>query len=107
MRDESEYSVISHDEYDEHAYQGTLEKNPKLRETVMAASNRLPTAANFVEDMFYSVYQANPILRDVEDLAPSAAINRSMLEQIMSTSEWQSVRDAGTVGDQFYSAIAT
>lgn len=104
---EEGYSVVRHDEYDEQAYQGTLEMYPKLRETVRAMGYRFPIAPAFVEDMFYSVFQADPKLRDAEDLLPSATVNRTILEQIMQTAEWQNVRNAGTVGDQLYSAIAT
>ena len=102
-----EYSVVTHDEYDAQAYEATLEMYPKLRDTVAELGHRFPIAPAFVEDMFYSVYQADPKLQQPEDLLPSATVNRTILEQIMQTAEWQNVRNAGTVGDQLYSAIAT
>ncbi len=101
------HSVIVHDDYDARAYAETQHLYPRLVEAVAAASARLPTAPALVEDLFYSLYRPAPSLRPVEELAPSATINRAIVEQMMGTTEWGSIRSAGTVGDQLYSAIAT
>lgn len=100
-------SVILHDDYDARAYSETLDMYPRLRSTVESTSARLPTAPALIEDMFYSLYRPVPTLRSPEELAPSATINRSIIEEMMNTTQWESVRRAGTVGDQFYAALAT
>ena len=104
---DEQHSVIGHDEYDEHAYGDTLSMYPKLRATVKTAGETLPTAPALVEDVFYSLYKPAPTLRDPDQLVPTATVNRSVIEQMMSTQEWSNLRNAGTVGDQLYSAMAT
>ncbi|MBV9706206.1 MAG: hypothetical protein JO125_02205, partial [Chloroflexi bacterium] len=104
---DEQHSVILHDEYDEHAYKETLNMYPKLRATTHAAGETLPTASALVEDVFHSLYKSAPTLRETGELAPTAAINRSIVEQMMTTTEWNNLRNAGTVGDQLYSAMAT
>jgi uncharacterized protein with von Willebrand factor type A (vWA) domain len=100
-------STIYHDDYDAAAYTETLSMYPRMRETVEAHAEALPTASDLVSDVFYSMYRPAPQLVPAEELAPSASINRTILEEMMGTTQWESVRAAGTVGDQLYSAIAT
>jgi uncharacterized protein with von Willebrand factor type A (vWA) domain len=100
-------SVVIHDEHDARAAAETLAMYPRLAQAVAATVQTLPTAPALVEDLFYGVYCASPRLRPVEELAPSARINRAILAQLMSTTAWHSIRAAGTVGDQLYSGIAT
>ncbi len=100
-------SVIEHDLYDEAAYNETLAMFPRLNQTIAETSGRLPTARAFIADMFYSLFKPSPALRSVEELCLSATINRTIIEQMMSTTEWESIRQEGTIGDQLYSAIAT
>jgi uncharacterized protein with von Willebrand factor type A (vWA) domain len=101
------HSVIQHDVYDKHACAETLHMYPKLRNTLQVAGETLPTAPALVEDVFYSLYKSYPTLREADELTPTATINRSIIDQMMSTAEWQSLRSAGTVGDQLCSAMAT
>jgi uncharacterized protein with von Willebrand factor type A (vWA) domain len=103
----SEYSVIAHDDYDARAYQETLTMYPKLRQLIEQERERLPTAAPLIEDLFYTLYRPAPTLREPEQLTLAATVNRSILEEVMSTSQWDSIRQAGTVGDQLYAAVAT
>ena len=62
--------------------------------------------AALVEDVFYSVYQPAPTLRSAIEVPLSATVNRTILEQLLGTTEWDSLRRAGTIGDQFASALA-
>src|SRR5579883_1501274 len=101
------HSVIYHDDYDSAAYAETLTMYPRLAETVEGSTASLPTAPALVSDLFYSLYRPAPQLVSTEELAPSATVNRTIIEEMMATSQWESVRAAGTVGDQLYSAIAT
>jgi uncharacterized protein with von Willebrand factor type A (vWA) domain len=104
---ETEGTVIQHDQYDTQAYEETLGMYPRLNNTVTDHAERLPTAPALVEDVFYSLYRPSPALLPPEDLALSATVNRSILEEMMNTSEWDAVRNAGTVGDQLYAGMTT
>lgn len=99
-------SAIRHDDFDRHAFEDSLSLFPKLRSLVNAAARTLPTARQLVEDIFYSLYKPAVRLEEPSELSPSATINRAILEQMRSTTQYDSVRSAGTVGDLFYSAVA-
>src|SRR5690242_3136439 len=100
MSSEETQSVIYHDDYDAAAYQETLKMSSGLRETVKAASKLLPMAAGLIADLFYSFYRPSPRLIEEHELPPSGRVVRSILSEIMDTSQWDSVRQAGTLGDQ-------
>lgn len=104
---ETRHSVIYHDDYDTAAYRETLKMSSRLSGTVQDAGQRLPMAGDLIEDLFYSFYRPSPQLVDEQELPPSAQVARSILAEIMATTQWESVRRAGTVSDQLYSAIAT
>jgi uncharacterized protein with von Willebrand factor type A (vWA) domain len=104
---ENEGTVIQHDSYDTQAYVETLGMYPRLKGTVTDHAERLPTAPALVEDVFYSLYRPAPALLPPEELPLSATVNRSILDEMMNTSEWDAVRNAGTVGDQLYAGITT
>src|SRR5450755_698643 len=100
-------SVVVHDNFDRHAFRESLSLFPKLRNVLETAARSLPTAAKLIEDIFYSLYKPAVSLEETSELPPSATINRSIIEQMKSTTQWDQVRGAGTVGDLFYSAVAT
>jgi uncharacterized protein with von Willebrand factor type A (vWA) domain len=99
-------SVVVHDDFDHHAFRESLSLFPKLRNVLETAARSLPTAAKLIEDIFYSLYKPTVNLEEPSELPPSASINRSIIEQMKSTTQWDQVRGAGTVGDLFYSAVA-
>lgn len=99
-------SVVVHDDFDRHAFRESLSLFPKLRDVLETAARSLPTAAKLIEDIFYSLYKPAVNLEELSELPPSATINRSIIEQMKSTTQWDQVRGAGTVGDLFYSAVA-
>jgi uncharacterized protein with von Willebrand factor type A (vWA) domain len=104
-------SVIKHTRYDEHAFLETMRQFPRLLEVVKEASQKLPSAAALVADIFYSMFQPAPQLESVEGLSPAATIHHALLENLMNTSQWANVRGknigSGTIGDQLYAGIAT
>lgn len=104
---ELQTSVVRHDDYDQHAFRESLSLFPKLQGVLDAAVRSLPTAGKLIEDIFYSLYKPAVNLEEPTDLLPSGTINRAIVEQMKSTTQWDSVRNAGTVGDLFYAAVAT
>ncbi len=104
---ETEGTVIQHDQYDTQAYEETLGMYSRLKSTVTDNAERLPTAPALVEDVFYSLYRPAPELLPPDELPLSATVNRSILDEMMQTSEWDAVRNAGTIGDQLYAGMTT
>lgn len=100
-------SVVVHDDFDLHAFDEALSLFPKLHDVFATATRNLPTAGKLIEDIFYSLYKPAVTLREPAELPPSVSINRAIVEQMKSTTQWESIRGAGTVGDLFYSAVAT
>jgi len=98
-------SVVLHDRFDSQAFGETLDMYPPLQEVI--SEGKIHEAETFVEDVFCSFYKAAPTLADEASLSLSAQIRRHMVGEMMSTSEYQQVRAAGTMYDQFSSAIAT
>lgn len=97
--------VVLHDHFDSQTFNETLEMYPPLQEVIETGT--INEAAPFVEDAFCSFYKAAPTLLPTDDLTLSAQIRRRMIAEMMSTAEYQQVRAAGTMYDQFSSAIAT
>jgi uncharacterized protein with von Willebrand factor type A (vWA) domain len=100
-------SVVIHDEFDAASYRETLKLSTRLSGTLKAMKERLPLATELVESLYYSFYRPSPSLVEESALSLSGRIIRQMVGEIMSTTEWESVRQAGSVGDQLYSGIAT
>ena len=98
-------SVVLHDRFDAQAFGETLDMYPPLQEVI--GEGKIHEAETFVEDVFCSFYKAAPTLAEQESLSLSAQIRRHMVAEMMQTSEYQQVRAAGTMYDQFSSAIAT
>lgn len=100
-------NTVQHDQYDILAYRETLSMYPHLKKTVEEYASRFPTATALIEDVFYSLYRPAPMLQAIEDLPLSASINRGIISEMMNTTEWESVRNAGTIGDQLYAGMTT
>ncbi len=100
-------SVIQHDSFDERAYTDALAMHPRLQEVVTQSSAALPGAPTLIEDTFYSLFQPAPRLVPESEIALSATVNRAILEQMMLTTQWEELRQAGTIGDSLYSGLAT
>jgi uncharacterized protein with von Willebrand factor type A (vWA) domain len=100
-------SVIIHDDYDTAAYRETLKISSGLAGTVKEASKRLPMVADMIEDLFYSFYRPSPRLVEKQELSSSGQVAHAILSEIIGTAQWDSVRQAGTLGDHLYSGMAT
>jgi hypothetical protein len=60
-----------------------------------------------LRDLFWSFHKRSPRVAPVAPLSPAHEINREIVEQILSTTEWREMRESGTVGDPLSSAMAT
>lgn len=98
--------VLLHDGFDMEVWEEALASFPKLRGVVAEARGRLVTADALLRDLFWSFHRRVVSTEPLVPLTPAYEVNRQVVEQVLSTIEWQQVRDAGTVGDVLTSAMA-
>lgn len=98
--------VIAHDGYDVQEFAETVTTFPKLARTVNEAHQQLCTGTALLRDLYWSFHKAAPRLAPTS-LTPEHEINQQIITEIMSTSEWRELREIGTIGDAFASALAT
>src|SRR5215211_4801509 len=60
-----------------------------------------------MSDMFWSFFKHAQEIRPAVPLPPAPKTHANILEHLMDTREWHTVRAAGTIGDVFNSAVAT
>lgn len=99
--------VLQHDGYDVRIYEEALATYEKLAAAVDAARQRLVTAPALFRDLFWSFYKHLPAANPVVPVTPAHHVNEDIMQQMMSTVEWSTVREAGTIGDVLASAMAT
>jgi hypothetical protein len=75
--------------------------------TIEEAAGSIRTGPALLRDLFWSFHKRAPRLAPVAPLSPAYEINREIIEQIFSTTEWREMRESGTVGDSLSSAMAT
>lgn len=98
--------VIAHDGYDVQAFDEAAASFPRLKRTLSAARQQISTGPALVRDLYWSFHKATPRLAPPAQLTPAYEINGQIIAEVMSTAEWRELREIGTVGDQFSSAMA-
>ncbi len=99
--------VIAHDGFDVETFEQAAEDYARLARTVEETAGAIHTGPALLRDMFWSFHKRAPRIGPVAPLSPAHEINREIVEQILSTTEWREMRESGTVGDPLSSAMAT
>ena len=99
--------VIAHDGWDVQAFAETVAAFPKLTRAVNETQRQLSTGTALLRDLYWSFHKAAPRIAPPAPLTPAHEINQQIVTEIMSTAEWRELREIGTVGDAFASALAT
>lgn len=105
IRDGSQ--VLRHDGFDVQEFRDACKMFGKLGELVKNSQQRLTTSRALIMDLFLSFFKAAPEIEPVAPLTPAHEINHRIITEILSTVEWQQLRQAGTVNDQLNAAMAT
>jgi uncharacterized protein with von Willebrand factor type A (vWA) domain len=105
IRDGSQ--AIAHDGFDVETFEQAAEDCSRLARTAEGAASAIRTGPALLRDLFWSFHKRVPRIAPVAPLSPAHEINREILEQILSTTEWREMRESGTVGDSLSSAMAT
>jgi hypothetical protein len=99
--------ALSHDAYDVQEFDRAVETYQRLAAAVNSAGEELHTAPALIRDLFWSFHKRAPRIKENVPLKPAFALNRQILEEIMSTAEWRQLREAGSINDSMISAIVT
>jgi uncharacterized protein with von Willebrand factor type A (vWA) domain len=99
--------AIAHDGFDVETFEQPVDEYARLGRTVKETAGVIHTGSALLRDLFWSFHKRSPRVAPVAPLSPAHEINREIIEQILSTTEWREMRESGTVGDQLSSAMAT
>jgi uncharacterized protein with von Willebrand factor type A (vWA) domain len=99
--------AIAHDGIDVETFEQAGDDYARLGRTVEETAGLIHTGSALLRDLFWSFHKRSPRVAPVAPLSPAHEINREILEQILSTTEWREMRESGTVGDPLSSAMAT
>src|SRR5262245_55063200 len=99
--------ALQHDAYDVQEFDRAIGTYQRLAAAVSSAGEELNTASALIRDLFWSFHKRAPRINENLALKPAFAVNRRILEEIMSTAEWRQLREAGSINDPMISAIAT
>src|SRR5262249_34460682 len=99
--------ALQHDAYDVQEFDRAVETYQRLAAAVSSAGEELNTAPALIRDLFWSFHKRAPRINENLALKPAFAVNRRILDEIMSTAEWRQLREAGSINDPMIRAIAT
>jgi hypothetical protein len=99
--------VIAHDGFDVETFEQAVDDYARLGRMVEETACVIRTGSALLRDLFWSFHKRSPRVAPVAPLYPAHEINREIVEQILSTTEWREMRESGTVGDPLSSAMAT
>ena len=99
--------AIAHDGFDVETFEQAVDDYARLGRTVEETAGTIRTGSALLRDVFWSFHKRSPRIAPVAPLSPAHEINREIVEQILSTTEWREMRESGTVGDPLSSAMAT
>lgn len=106
LRREKHTTSVVCDTYDQKAYEKLKGQAQKLQELEESGSRELPTFPPLMQDVYSSLYKMVPELRSSGEILPSHRFHRSVIEQLMKTSEFKELRTY-TKLDEFNAAMAT
>jgi uncharacterized protein with von Willebrand factor type A (vWA) domain len=99
--------VIAHDGFDVETFEQAADDYARLTRTIEETANAIHTGPALLRDLFWSFHKRSPRIAPMSPRSPAHEINREIVEQILSTTEWREMRESGTVGDPLSSAMAT
>jgi len=99
--------TIAHDGFDVETFEQAADDYARLTRTIEETANAIHTGPALLRDLFWSFHKRSPRIAPISPLSPAHEINREIVEQILSTTEWREMRESGTVGDPLSSAMAT
>jgi hypothetical protein len=98
---------IAHDGFDVETFEQAADDYGRLGRSIQETAGAIHTGPALLRDLFWSFHKRAPRIAPPVPLSPAYELNRQIVEQILSTTEWREMRESGTVGDPLSSAMAT
>jgi uncharacterized protein with von Willebrand factor type A (vWA) domain len=99
--------AIAHDGFDVETFEQAADDYARLARIVEETTGAIRTGSALLRDLFWSFHKRSPRVAPIAPLSPAHEINREIVEQVLSTTEWREMRESGTMGDPLSSAMAT
>ncbi len=84
--------AVPHDRFDKRSYQEALTESSGLRSQRNWATREFDYAGNFLEDLFFSLLQGDPLVRGRHEMDGKYVPNREMVARFLGSTEWQELR---------------
>ncbi len=98
-------SIVESDSYDRRTWNEIVADAPAIAELTESGERLVPHFAALVQDLFLSLFKMNPVMRKSDDVRHAAALNRTILEQLVPSAPFQALRSR-TALEQDKAAIA-
>src|SRR5208282_1672348 len=85
-------SWFESDSYDRRAWNEIVADAPSIGELAETGERLVPHFGALVQDMFLALFKMNPVFRKAGDVRLAAALNRTILEQIVPSAPFQALR---------------
>ncbi len=101
----AEASWFESDSYDRRTWNEIVADAPSIAELTETGERLVPHFGALVRDMFFALFKMNPSWRKPDDVRRAAALNRTILEQLVPSAPFQALR-ARTALEEDKAAIA-
>lgn len=98
-------NVLNVDSYDRFTFQTVKAESGKLQDLEKLGTGRLPTFPSLLEDTFGAMYKYAPKLTKAEATPAHLKVNRRVMDELMTTSEYRELRNYTRL-DDFQAAVA-
>jgi uncharacterized protein with von Willebrand factor type A (vWA) domain len=98
-------SWFESDSYDRRTWNEIVADAPSIAELAESGERLVPHFGALVRDMFFALFKMNPAWRKPDDVRRAAALNRTILEQLVPSGPFQALR-ARTALEEDKAAIA-
>jgi uncharacterized protein with von Willebrand factor type A (vWA) domain len=85
-------SWFESDSYDRRAWNEIVADTPSLADLAESGERLVPHFGALVQDFFFALFKMNPVFRKSGDVRHAAALNRTILEQIVPSAPFQALR---------------
>ncbi len=85
-------SWFESDSYDRRTWNEIVADAPSIADLAEAGERLVPHFGALVQDMFFALFKMNPVFRKAGDVRLAAALNRTILEQIVPSAPFQALR---------------
>jgi uncharacterized protein with von Willebrand factor type A (vWA) domain len=98
-------SWFESDSYDRRTWNEIVADAPSIADLTESGERLVPHFSALVQDMFLALFKMNPVLRKPDEVRIAAALNKTILEQIVPSAPFQALRSR-TALEQDKAAIA-